>query len=72
MTDHKVVSTTREIIEKKLLTALDDDAVVALLVNLRDLEILIRALNRDSDVGGEYELDFLRGLCQLRDAAFRD
>ena len=41
--DPKVVRSSREVIEGKLLTALEDDNVVAVILSLQDLQDLIDA-----------------------------
>lgn len=61
----KVVQASREVIERKLLTAVSDEAVVAILATKDDLDMLIEHLQTSSR--GQ---EFAQGLAQLRREAF--
>lgn len=65
-------STRREVIENKLLAALDDEGTVAILANEQMLNDLIRGLwNYEGDIKLRARLESIRDdLTQLRDAAF--
>jgi len=62
-----VQSTSRQVIENKLLTALEDDGVVAALLNKEDLEVMISALSKYRHRRAE---QLAKDMQQLRDAAF--
>lgn len=64
--------TQREVIENKLLTALEDESCTAILTSKEDLEILIAALeswNWGSN-STRRSMDLAAGIAQLRDEAF--
>ena len=61
-----VESATRQVIEGKLLTALDDDSKVAILASEDDLNVMIRRLA----TGDETERNLAADFVQLRRAAF--
>ena len=60
----------REVLEGRLLAALDDQSKVAVVLGESDLRLLISALNYAPDGWGR-ELKRMRDdLCKLRDSAF--
>ncbi len=65
-----VSSTRREVIENKLLTALDDEGKVAILASEADLNMLIESLGLAVRMGKSGSVVMQRDLMQLRDAAF--
>lgn len=73
-----VSSTSREVIENKLLAALEDDNTVAILASKQDLDDLIAALDEFHPVGWTSTRsaevarcrDLSAGMKQLRDGAF--
>lgn len=71
----KVEQTTRNVIEKKLLTALEDDSVVAALLTQQDLECMIDAFRVALSYGLEIRdyrrvQELERGLRRLWKEAF--
>lgn len=78
MTEYSVEHTRREVIEGKLLAALDDEGKVAIIASEEDCEFLIRGLvllehaRMDDNVSNEVSKiqDLLTGLRQLKEAAF--
>ena len=73
MTPNKVIHPSRQIIEHKLLTALEDEDTVAILASRQDLDLLIRGL-RYAPTRSDHErerLDFwLKSMEQLRKETF--
>ncbi len=64
----------REVIENKLLAALDDDSKVAIVASLEDLKLLMWALS-STVPPPKHETrrnELLEGLIALRDSAFPD
>lgn len=74
----KVVQSSRQVIEHRLLTALEEDpSAVAILASKEDLDLLILALADVTAGGGALHgrlgaraKDYLQGLRQLRREAF--
>lgn len=66
--DLTVIPSNRQVIENKLLTAIDDDSKVAILASREDLDLLIEALSNWTEKARLYSAD----LSQLRRAAFGD
>ena len=64
--------TQREVIENKLLTALEDESCTAILTSKEDLEILIAALESWNwgNSSTHRSMDLAAGITQLRDEAF--
>jgi hypothetical protein len=63
----RVIRATRTVVERKLLTALDDNSKVAILATKKDLDLLISALGDSIQKDAQrYAAD----LKKLRDAAF--
>ena len=67
MTLNRVVQTSRQVIEHKLLTALDDPATVAVLYSREDLDLLIPILRTTTNARAN---EMAAGLEQLRREAF--
>lgn len=65
--DVTVVPSSRDVIERKLLTALSDGAQVAILATESDLELLIEALHV---FGTRPSLKWARDLRRLRNESF--
>jgi hypothetical protein len=73
MSDLKIVPTKREVIEKKLLAALDDESKVAVLLTKSDLEFLSGHLMiaRTNRMASMLKCDtWIEDLKQLKNAAF--
>lgn len=67
---NRVVRTNREVIESKLLNALQDEDSVAILASSRDLDVLIAGLSKTEQVDEERAKYLLAGMKQLRREAF--
>lgn len=69
---NEVVGASRQVIESKLLTALEDDDTVAVLYSEADLQILIHALDayNASGEGNDRSREILIGVAQLYQEAF--
>lgn len=59
--------TGRQVIEKKLLTALAEDGTVAIIANKDDLEVMVAALSKYRHRRAD---ELAKGMKQLLDAAF--
>lgn len=68
--DMKIERVERMVIERKLLAALTDAAVVAVHFTKQDLELLIAALLDYELVDSERKNMLVEGLKQLKDSAF--
>lgn len=68
--DSTVQRVTREVIEGKLLHALSDEGMVAVLMREQDLNIVIEALEKAPPIKLPESRHLLVDLCKLRDAAF--
>ena len=68
MSDLKVTAVPRQVIEGKLLAALDDKSKVAVILSEGDLHLLIVAL--DDCVRTDKVLQMLKDLEKLREEAF--
>lgn len=63
----RVIQSTRKVLERKLLTALNDETRVAILATCEDLDLLILALG---DSTRQRARQYAEDLKKLRDAAF--
>ena len=71
MQQNQIVPTSREVIEKKLLTPLEDENTVVALFSKADLKVIIGALAATGTKGQEKRHDdILAGLRELRESAF--
>ena len=66
----KVVPTSREVIEGTLLTALQDEDIVAVLLSRDDLCMIQHALGLAPVDWGEKRTELLQSLRKLKEAAF--
>jgi enolase len=64
---NKVIQSSREVLEHKLLTALDDEGTVAILASKEDLDLLIEALHKMTGERAEF---WRLGMEQLRRETF--
>lgn len=67
---NKVVRSSHEVIESKILTALNDEGKVAILLTEKELDDLICILECCAPQACSVSGDFLQGLKELRTVAF--
>lgn len=68
----KISHVPREVLEGRLLAALDDQSKVAVVMSEDDLRLVISALGYAPDGWGKKVKQMRDDLCKLRDSAFKD